>query len=809
MAVLQAITVFCFCASDVCMRELIKSILWVGCLALGLQSAWAFSLLGPSAAYTGVPAGFGDVYEITEIGYNPLPATDAAYGITDDNDIGPKNQGEGYRRNTAVLYYAFSPTFSDYFGSNGEYAAQQAFDILNGAFNGQTNAPLFLNSPNNGVLGDTNGSPAILLNATNSVDIYSTGLTEFPLDSEEINYQAQVLGLQDVKSFTLAILAEEMGLADPVRYTWGLHTRAHVGAIPCPVGQEYSVVQRNFDISPSPVNQLQYSSYVNDELYSYFIYENCDAPLVSPPGAAALPIPADPLVNNRPVASGGAGLDFLGIGSFYTGLTRDDIAGLRWLYSTNNYDTPSSGYQESPAAGSTLFAYGTPQLLSTSNYNALVAMSLTNNPGTMAGLFPGIQFTYLTNYFSNVVSATMSYVTNFPYGGVSGQGYVGLQTTYSTNLVDFFQYTFGNVITNKAFPTTTYQYQTITFGPPIGWPVGSAPVTNVSLSQPFQSNVPSGDFFVITNGECPPNFLQTLQTNVNIITNTIAATTNADGTFIIQNLISYFTNYTFSVLPCALATNRIETYQGIGRIQFIRVRDDNYDYLLGQFITPITNQYTMVALTNGQFVTQTFQRVVTTPDFLFEANDAASGPGGLPGSQNGVSRGEVFNLANIQPLLAGPGTIDPPTVLGFNKVGVLYENTGPSFLNQAGGAQFFLWGSFDGTTNAPVVYPNGTDLVNLMNEALVQIAPLPPNLPNGTKGVAYNVAFSATGTSGAVTWTLAPISAGLPPGLGLSAGGVLSGTPTQSGTFDNIVIQMTDSSTPPRVVNTGYSLTIN
>ena len=77
-----------------------------------------------------MPARFDDVWQITEIGYNPLPATDAAYGIADDNDIrSQKHQGEGYRRNTPVLYYAFDPSFSDYFGSNGEYAAQQAFDM--------------------------------------------------------------------------------------------------------------------------------------------------------------------------------------------------------------------------------------------------------------------------------------------------------------------------------------------------------------------------------------------------------------------------------------------------------------------------------------------------------------------------------------------------------------------------------------------------------------------------------------------------------------------------------------------------------
>ncbi|HTQ50481.1 MAG TPA: putative Ig domain-containing protein, partial [Candidatus Acidoferrales bacterium] len=59
-------------------------------------------------------------------------------------------------------------------------------------------------------------------------------------------------------------------------------------------------------------------------------------------------------------------------------------------------------------------------------------------------------------------------------------------------------------------------------------------------------------------------------------------------------------------------------------------------------------------------------------------------------------------------------------------------------------------------------------------------------------------------------WALTSGSAGLPPGLSLSSNGVISGTPTQSGTFDNIVVQMTDSTVPiARIVDLVYSITIN
>jgi hypothetical protein len=797
------------------MRQLIKYFLWIGALALGLQSAWAFSLLGPVA-------NGGDAWQVPLIGFNPLPG--------DSLPTGPKNLGEGYRRNAPVMYYAFDPSFADFFGTNGEGAVAQAFELVNGVMNGQTNSPLLVydtanpRSPTNGFLmAAPNGvfNVPLGLNPAKGIDSYTADLSEFPLNTEfPGNSSAVALRLLDMKSFTLWALMEQMGLADAIRYTWVLHDRYLPSGATCTApgnvgggttnvnGVEYIVVQRNFYIAPTALNLLQYTNYINGVLYDYVISENCGAAGISPPDADALAVPVSG-AGGPPVSSG------IPVTSYFTGLTRDDAGGLRWLYSTNNYDTPSAGYRESPAAGSALFNYGLPQLLFTSNYNALVATSLTNNPATLQGLFPGLQFTLVTNYFSNVVSSSMIFVTNFPVGGIPGQGYVGLQTVYATNIVEFFQYAFGNVVTNKFYPTTTYQLQTVTVGPPIGSPVTSPFATNVSLSQPFQSNVVSGDYFVIANGACPPTFLQTLQTNVNVVTNTLAATINANGSSIVQNLVSYFTNYAFVVQPCTLQTNTPADYQGVGRVQFIQVRDDNFDYQNGQFITPITNQYTMTLLANGRWVTQTFQRVVNTPDFLFAAADQLFGPAALPVG-NTFSRNVNFNQADIQTGLAGPGTIDPSSVLTYDKAGPVYFNfasTNGGFPNGISPSTniFFVWGSFDGTTNLPVVYPNGTSLTNLAASALIQISPAPPALPNGTKGSPYNVAFTATGTSGPVTWTLAPQSAGLPPGLVLtnSPTGAITGTPTQSGTFNYIDIQVTDSGTPPHIVQTIYSLTIN
>src|SRR5271169_2295966 len=159
------------------MRQVIKLFLWVVFLASGLQAAWGFALIGP-----GIGGGaLGDAWEQPVIGYG-LPG-----------DVGtPKNIGEEYRRNTPVMYYAFDDNFSGFFGTDGEAAVTNAFAILN--------------------------------NLTNMTS-YSPSLSEFPLNSQQINPTAASLGLTDLKSFTLSALMEQLGLAEPERYVWTLHDR--------------------------------------------------------------------------------------------------------------------------------------------------------------------------------------------------------------------------------------------------------------------------------------------------------------------------------------------------------------------------------------------------------------------------------------------------------------------------------------------------------------------------------------------------------------------------------------------------------
>ncbi len=78
--------------------------------------------------------------------------------------------------------------------------------------------------------------------------------------------------------------------------------------------------------------------------------------------------------------------------------------------------------------------------------------------------------------------------------------------------------------------------------------------------------------------------------------------------------------------------------------------------------------------------------------------------------------------------------------------------------------------------------------------------------PSGTVGAAYTAKLEAIGGTPTYTWTTAPGGAGLPPGIVLGKDGVLSGTPTQPGTFDFNVL-VTDSGTSR--VQRAFSILVN
>jgi hypothetical protein len=84
------------------------------------------------------------------------------------------------------------------------------------------------------------------------------------------------------------------------------------------------------------------------------------------------------------------------------------------------------------------------------------------------------------------------------------------------------------------------------------------------------------------------------------------------------------------------------------------------------------------------------------------------------------------------------------------------------------------------------------------------LAPAPPTRAAGTP---YTYAFQTDYVSPAGTFTLAPGSGPLPPGLALSSNGTITGTPTNPGTYPGVVVQMTNGLSPLATTTVGITIT--
>lgn len=147
-------------------------------------------------------------------------------------------------------------------------------------------------------------------------------------------------------------------------------------------------------------------------------------------------------------------------------------------------------------------------------------------------------------------------------------------------------------------------------------------------------------------------------------------------------------------------------------------------------------------------------------------------------------------------------------------------------LTAVGGVEPFTWtlesgslptglslattGAITGTVTEPGVFNpvfrvTGADTGTATIAATIDVAPLPlvidtASLPDATGQAAYSASLSASGGIAPYTWA----ATGLPPGLSMSSGGVISGTPLASGNF-SVTITVTDS----QPLSTPKTLTID
>jgi hypothetical protein len=431
--------------------------------------------------------------------------------------------------------------------------------------------------------------------------------------------------------------------------------------------------------------------------------------------------------------------------------------------------------------------------------------------GSITNTVPATNVVGLLQY-SFYVYTNYSYVVN---PGIC-EPTLAVGTNFSTNVVAEYNYSFGNIVTNT-YSTNTYVTVIVTnITPVIGGIAGEMqtnvfengiPVTNgvITLS-PVLTNLPSGDFFIEPSNWCGFNIVSTFYTNTVYVTNTfVVANTFSNSGFYSETIISQYTNRTYKVQPytCATLPGVAESRLGVDHVQFIRA---NYDSELGQNFVPFTNIFVLYKETNNTVIPEVFYRVLTAPDFLVNASDMVGvDSGGVfdPIETNTIS----FDINNILPNEGGPGLVNvgSGSFFGLNKGNAFFNNSAvldgsPFFENSTLNAYY---GSFDGTTNAPTVYPETTSLANLENQLLLRISP--SVLPDGTNNVPYSVALSAVGGLAPYTFSLDSSSA-LPAGLTLTPAGVLAGTVALAGTYD-FMLQLSDNG--GRTVQYDYSITIH
>jgi hypothetical protein len=145
---------------------------------------------------------------------------------------------------------------------------------------------------------------------------------------------------------------------------------------------------------------------------------------------------------------------------------------------------------------------------------------------------------------------------------------------------------------------------------------------------------------------------------------------------------------------------------GVNKVFFQRVIFDN---LLGNTFTPVTVRWTDRFFANGRINSQGVARVVTQPDIVFSAGD--TGVGVLfPTIFDRTTTAGWTNMATMNGgsagSLGGPGVINPPILMMFNDQWPVFQNSDPgNQLENPFGQSIWLYGSFDGSTNPPVLYP--------------------------------------------------------------------------------------------------------
>ena len=337
---------------------------------LSVPSAHAFTFLGPFKSWM-----------TRDIGYNNL------------TDIGgPLLPSEGFRWNTPTVYYAFDRSFIEFFGSNGVAAVDAAMKVFN-------------DLPEAGS--------------------FSPGLTEYPLNTRQINYRASSIGLLDLKSHVMGMVIQQMGIGSPEVSVWSIRSRTVINQ-----STNYAVVKFNYD----PVS-FRPSSYVNGALYTYEIFDgllnntpttvaaeikvadlrtrgfNSVASIFGAYVEEAVTAEQDPATGDLLSASGS-----LFPGQYLLGLTRDDVGAIRRLYTRNNLaveDLPPGVTISSVSSSGG--PWNIPINVIVTNITLLTNSPIALRPGVEKLTFQRVQYDSLIGTVFNPF--TVNYTDQFIEGG--------------------------------------------------------------------------------------------------------------------------------------------------------------------------------------------------------------------------------------------------------------------------------------------------------------------------------------------------------------------------------------------------------
>jgi hypothetical protein len=167
----------------------------------------------------------------------------------------------------------------------------------------------------------------------------------------------------------------------------------------------------------------------------------------------------------------------------------------------------------------------------------------------------------------------------------------------------------------------------------------------------------------------------------------------------------------------------------VEKITFVKVA---YNSLLSPTFTPISYNYKIPMVTNSRLYQMPVRRTITAPDIIFAAAnliDSEALPNYTPLTRSGsfVSTTNVALGVGATNVGVLPSTISASMLIVFDNVGPIYYNENPYFMDSLNYYQYpiFNWGSFDGSTNAPILYPNGSSLAELEAQVLQGGATIP------------------------------------------------------------------------------------